>query len=75
MKYTTEDGYTIIDKSKNTGRSDTFVSPSLDNQFLEYEYTAPNLEEFIAFTLKIVMSGSIQSRPPIFADIRAIALA
>ena len=71
-----QDGYLdIINPFNNSGLPDSRVSDSQDNQFLEYEYTAPNLEEFIAFTLKIVMSGSIQSRPPIFADIRAIALA
>lgn len=71
-----QDGYLdIVNPFNNSGLPDSKVSDSQDNQFLEYEYTAPNLEEFIGFTLKIVMSGSIQSRPPIFADIRAIALA
>ena len=71
-----QDGYLdIINPFNNSGLPDSKVPDSQDKQFLEYEYTAPNLEEFIGFTLKIVMSGSIQSRPPIFADIRAITLA
>ena len=36
-----QDGYPdVIDPSKNSGLSDVFVPASLDNQFLEYEFTA-----------------------------------
>jgi hypothetical protein len=74
LKYTTEDGYTIIDKSKNTGRSDTFVSPSLDNQFLEYQFTANDLDLFTGYTIKIVMSGTNQAYPPRIKELRTIAI-
>lgn len=71
-----QDGYLdIINPSLNSGLPDSRVPPSADNEFLEYEYTAPNLKEFNGFTLKIVMSGTDQSKPPIIRDIRAIALA
>lgn len=71
-----QDGYLdIVNPSLNSGLPDSRVPDSEDAQFLEYEYTAPNLEEFVGFTLKIVMSGTDQSKPPIIRDIRAIALA
>jgi hypothetical protein len=71
-----QDGYLdIVNPSLNSGLPDTRVAPSADNEYREYEYTAPNLKEFVGFTLKIVMSGTDQSKPPIIRDIRAIALA
>jgi hypothetical protein len=71
-----QDGYLdIVNPSLNSGLSDSRVPPSLNNEYREYEYTAPNLKEFVGFTLKIVMSGADQSKPPIIKDIRAIALA
>ena len=69
------DGYLdVIDENKNSGLSDTIVPSSLENQFLEYQYTAPNVGPFIGFTIKIVMSGTRQDKYPRFKDIRAIAL-
>ena len=59
-----------------TGAPDTVVNASLDNDdFKEYEFTANNLEEFIAFSIKIVMQGTNSSEPPRLKDLRAIALA
>jgi len=70
------DGYfDVVDESKNSGLSDTFVPSSLENQFLEYQYTAANVGPFIGFTIKIVMSGTRQDKYPRFRDLRAIALA
>jgi hypothetical protein len=70
------DGYLdIVNPSLNSGLPDSRVPPSQDNEFLEYEYTAPNLKEFIGFRIKIVMSGTDQSKPVIIRDVRAIALA
>ena len=55
---------------------DSVVNPSLDvDDFKEYEYTANNLDEFIAFSIKIIMQGSNSSEPPRIKDLRAIALA
>jgi hypothetical protein len=71
-----QDGYLdIVNPSLNSGLPDTRVPESGDNEYFEYEYTAPNLKEFVGFTLKIVMSGKDQSKPPIIRDIRAIAIA
>ena len=45
------------------------------NQFLEYEYTAPNVGPFIGFSIKIVMSSKKMDKYPRIRDIRAIGLA
>ena len=74
LKYTTDDGYKVLDNSKNSGLPDTFVSPSLDNQFLEYQFTADNLELFSGYTIKIVMSGTNQAYPPRIKELRTIAI-
>jgi hypothetical protein len=74
---TNNDGYgdTIVDSSKNSGRSDAFVRSSLNNEFLEYQYSADNLEQFSGFIIKIVMNGTDEAHPPRFKDLRVIALA
>jgi hypothetical protein len=74
LSYTTTDGYNIIDNSKNSGRPDTFVSESLDNQFLEYQFTADNLDLFTGYTIKIVMSGTNQAYPVRIKELRTIAV-
>ena len=74
LSYTTTEGYRVIDESKNSGRPDTFVSPSLDNQFLEYQFTADNLDLFTGYTIKIVMSGTNQAYPPRIKELRTIAV-
>ena len=71
-----QDGYyDVIDPSQNSGLPDVFVPASLENQFLEYEFTTNNIGPFTGYTIKIVMSGSDQSHAPRFKDLRSIALA
>ena len=65
---------TPTDDSNNSGRSDTFVPASLENQYLEYEFTADNLDLFTGYTIKIVMSGTDQAYAPRIKDLRTIAL-
>jgi len=74
LAYTTIQGYKVLDKSKNSGLPDTFVSPSLDNQFLEYQFTADNLDLFSGYTIKIVMSGTNQAYPPRIKELRTLAV-
>ena len=74
LKYTTNEGYSVLDKSKNSGRPDVFVSPSLNNQFLEYQFTADNLDLFTGYIIKIVMSGTNQAYAPIVKQLRTIAV-
>ena len=68
-----EIGYNFFN---TTGVPDTNVNASLDiDDFKEYEYTANDLDEFIAFSIKIVMQGTNSAEPPRIKDLRAIALA
>ena len=74
-----DDGFTVVDTSKNDGRPDSLVTPNSSIEFSnldlkDYQFTADNLPEFIGFTIKIVMSGTDQSRPPRISDLRAIAV-
>ena len=65
----------VIDPGKNSGKPDVPVRASTENEFLDYEFTANNLDEFTAFQIKIVMSGTNEADPPRFQDLRVIALA
>ena len=67
-------GNQVIDPSKNDGRPDSFIPASLEDEFLEYQFTAENLDLFTGFTIKIVMFGTNQARPPRFKDLRTIAV-
>ena len=63
-----------VDSAKNSGRPDTFVPASLEDQYLEYEFTANDLDLFTGYTIKIVMSGTDQAHAPRIKDLRTIAL-
>ena len=65
---------TVIDPAKNDGRPDTFVSPNADGQYSEYVFSADNLDDFVGYTIKIMMSGSNQAYYPKITDLRTIAL-
>ena len=71
-----EDGFgdIVVDEIKNDGRSDSIVTPSLKNEYKEYQYTADNLPEFIGYTIKIVMSGTNQAESPRIRQLRTIAV-
>jgi virulence-associated protein VapD len=70
-----QDGYLdVVDPSQNSGLPDKFIPSSLEDQFLEYEFTASNLGNFSGYTIKIVMSGTNQAYAPRFADLRSIAI-
>jgi len=77
LRDTSGDGFgnEIISVAENNGRADAFVAPNRVGQFSEYQFTADNLEQFTAFTIKIVMSSTNESTPLKFKDYRAIALA
>ena len=74
LTFTNESGFEIVDESKNSGLPDTFVPASLSNQFLEYQFTANNLDLFTGYTIKIVMSGTNQAYPPRLKELRTIAI-
>ena len=74
LTFTNEFGLKVVDESKNSGLPDTFVSASLENQFLEYEFTVNDLDLFVGYAIKIVMSGTSQAHPPRIKELRSIAL-
>jgi len=58
------------------GTPDTIVNSSTTyDDFIEREYTADGLDEFIAFAIKLRMRGTNSCEPPRIKDLRAIALA
>ena len=65
----------VVDPSKNSGRPDTYVRPSKENEYLDYVFTADNLEQFTGYSIKVVFSTTNESRVPFLNDIRTIALA
>jgi hypothetical protein len=58
------------------GSVDSAVDPAIDNStFKEHKFSASSLPEFTAFQLKVVMTGTNSSYPPLLKDMRGIALA
>ena len=64
----------VVDPSLNDGRPDIKVPASEKNQYLEYEFTANDLEDFSGYAIKIVMSSTDQANYPIIKDLRTLAL-
>jgi hypothetical protein len=77
LEDTDSDGFgdTVLDSAKNTGRPDAKVLANVDGEFSEYQFSVDDLEPFIGFKIKIVMSGTNEAYAPRFQDFRAIALA
>jgi len=60
----------------STGAPDSAVDPAIDNTtFKEHKFSASSLPEFTAFQLKVVLTGTNSSYPPLLKDMRGIALA
>ena len=58
------------------GTPDSAVDPSISSSdFKEHQFSVGSLPAFTAFQLKIVMTGTNSSYPPILKDMRGIALA
>ena len=68
-------GDQVIDPAKNSGKPDAFVSPSVTDQFKEYQFSVDDLESFTGFKIKIVSSGTDEANSTRFKDLRVIALA
>ena len=64
----------VINPKLNDGRPDTKVPPSEKDQYLEYEFTANDLEDFSGYAIKIVMSSTDQANAPIIKDLRTLAV-
>ena len=65
----------VISEKNNTGKPDRNVVPSLDDQFLDYEFTKNGLPPFTGFQVKVVFSSTNQAQAPQLLDFRAIAVA
>jgi len=74
LTYNNNDQYVSIDLSKNSGRPDRKVPSSLNGEFREYEFTADNLDLFIGYRIKIVMSGTNQAYVPRIKQLRTLAV-
>ena len=58
------------------GTSDSTVDPSISSaDFKEHQFSIDSLPAFTAFQLKIVLTGTNSSYPPLLKDMRGIALA
>ena len=68
-------GDKVINPINNSGRPDSDIPASADNQFFDYQFSIDELEQFNGFQIKIVMSGTNEAKPPRFKDLRVIALA
>ena len=64
----------VINPRLNDGRPDIKVPPSEKDQYLEYEFTANDLEDFSGYAIKIVMSSTDQANSPIIKDLRTLAV-
>ncbi len=67
-------GDSVKDPDKNDGRSDSFINPTTEDEFLEYQFTADNLDLFIGYTIKIVMISTSQAKTPRIKELRSIAV-
>jgi len=68
-------GDEIIDLGLNDGSADARVPKNRIGEFSEYQFSVDNLEQFNAFSIKIVMNSTNESSPIKLRDFRAIALA
>ena len=68
-------GDEIIDIGLNDGTADARVPKNRIGEFSEYQFSVDNLEQFNAFSIKIVMNSANESSPIKLRDFRAIALA
>ena len=65
----------IISAKSNSGLPDRNISPSLTNQFTEYEWSVNDLPQFSGFQVKVECISTNQADPIQVIDFRTIALA
>ena len=65
----------IINEKSNSGRPDRKTVASLDDQFIEYEFTAEDLPQFTGFQIKVDIGSINQAEAPELLDFRAVAVA
>ena len=65
----------VIAPANNNGQADSKIAASLEDQFLEYEYSVDDLPQFTGFQIKVVLSSVNQAEDPELLDFRSIAVA
>ena len=65
----------VIAAANNNGKADTKINASLEDEFIEYEYSIDDLPQFTGFQVKVVISSTNQAEDPELLDFRAIAVA
>ena len=65
----------VIAPANNNGQADRKIAASLEDQFLEYEYSVDDLPQFTGFQIKVVLSSVNQAEDPELLDFRSIAVA
>ena len=64
----------LIDAKNNDATPNANVAASLEDQFLEYEWSADNLPPFTGFQIKINIASTNQAQEPRLLDFRAVAV-
>tara|TARA_B100001250_G_scaffold96842_1_gene81098 strand:- start:1244 stop:8341 length:7098 start_codon:yes stop_codon:yes gene_type:complete len=65
----------VINAKSNSGLPDRKIVPSLENQFIDYEFTVEDLPQFTGFQVKVDIGSTSQAEDPELLDFRAIATA
>ena len=65
-------GDQIINSSDNNGLPDKFVRASKVDEFVNYQFSVDDLDQFNGFQIKIVMSSTDESKPVKMKDLRVI---
>ena len=65
----------VVNPKNNDGQADSRIPASLNDEFIEYEYTVANLPPFTAFQVKVVFNSTSQAQTPEMIDFRSIAVA
>ena len=64
----------MIDPKNNDATANANVAASLEDQFLEYEWSVDNLPQFTGFQIKINIGSTNQAEEPCLLDFRAVAV-
>ena len=64
----------VINSEDSDGTSDVFVNNSNPGEFKEHVFTANNLEPFLGFVIKIIMTGTDSANVPKIRNLKGIAL-
>ena len=61
-------------RDSNNASPDANIAVSLEDQYLEYEWSIDNLPPFTGFQIKINIGSTNQAQEPKLLDFRAVAV-